>query len=215
MAIFDMLAYTPSKASNHLVESKHRPKNSCILSQEVHAADTATPVSALGKAKCEWKILGHDSLNNIIQAVQARSSSHWVLLSLDGTNVGNVHLDTGSYTVMLASPAAGSSQLSRPEGALRVIDKLSERGLIEAALDSSFNFIETSFANADLESINELLSGINVDRLPSRVLIGMLRATFRANQRLPAWRQALVRVRAKLVADGANHKRMLRGLTAE
>lgn len=215
MAITDMLAFAPLKAKNSFDTPNLRQQNLCIFSHEVHAADTAAPVNVISQAKCEWKILRHDSINNIIQSVQARSNSQWVVLALDRTAVDSAHIEAGGYTLLVGSPAVGSSQLSRPEGALRAIDKLSEKGLLEAALDSSFNFIETSFANADLESINELLNEINVEKLPSRVLIGMLRATFRANQRLPAWRQALIRVRAKLIADGANHKRMLRGLAAE
>jgi hypothetical protein len=80
------------------------------------------------------------------------------------------------------------------------------------AVDIAFKIIEGSFARSDTNAVNSYLGRLDVKRTHARVLVGSLRASFRAKQALSNWYDLLVKTQAELDERGLNTNRLLSGL---
>jgi hypothetical protein len=106
-----------------------------------------------------------------------------------------------------------TSKMNKIDEQLDEIYKLgSDESTADTALSMVFNIIEGNFANRDIDKVNEYLGKLDVKRAHQRVLVGSLRAGFRANRALPNWYGLLIATQAELEARGLDSKRMLRGL---
>jgi hypothetical protein len=87
-----------------------------------------------------------------------------------------------------------------------------EEDQLGTALKIVFEITEGNFAAHKIEVINEYLGLLDVKRSHHRILVGSLRAAFRARTILPNWYGLLIATQAELEARGLDSKRMLRGL---
>ncbi|MDN7905218.1 hypothetical protein QZM18_13965 [Burkholderia diffusa] len=107
---------------------------------------------------------------------------------------------------------SSETEMTKISATLAAMRILCRRGDVDAAVDRTFDVIETAFANRDLDTVDELLKGAEPADLDSRVTVGMLRATSRAKDMLHAWNVLFLKERQRLVAEGRNDKKVLRGM---
>lgn len=79
-----------------------------------------------------------------------------------------------------------------------VIYELVESGEETTALRTLFRAIEGLFANRNLETLERGLDRIDLRRLSPDLMVGLIRATYRARRALPNWAPMLDRVKEEL-----------------
>jgi hypothetical protein len=82
----------------------------------------------------------------------------------------------------------------------------------QALVELVLHFVEHSFANEDLNSVNDVLGRIDVLGRRPDIMIGLLRCSFRARNLLPNWWTARTRFHQELCRQGRDANHMLRGM---
>lgn len=82
----------------------------------------------------------------------------------------------------------------------------------QQAIEVAFEFIESEFSAGNTSSVDEALLSISVEKVSTSLLVGILRATSRAQSVLPSWGLLLQRTQECLESKGGDSKRALRGL---
>jgi len=108
--------------------------------------------------------------------------------------------------------SVNSSKVSLASETMAALRSYCAAGDIDSAVDRCFEMIENWFAQNDLPLVDETLSYAEPEYLDSRVIIGMLRATFRAREKLYYWHLLLQKERRRIKREGRDDLRMLRGL---
>lgn len=91
--------------------------------------------------------------------------------------------EAGLHTSMEKSVAAVSAALSG-------VYALDSQGQNRLAAQEMMIFIESKLRKNALGDANELLAEVDVAKLSSRSMIGLIRSTFRLKKQLPAWEKA-------------------------
>lgn len=106
----------------------------------------------------------------------------------------------------------GTSNVSKVDDFLEVLEKECAAGDIDHAVDHCFDLIERAFYVKDLALVNDLLSRAISCTLHHRVKVGMLRSTFRARSYLKSWNFLLHAAALQLELEGKKSNKILRGL---
>jgi hypothetical protein len=174
------------------IESLQGTFSDCMVSIAVHEARWSTGFTANEPTFFSDKVMILDGQN--------------------GDSVNSASTFVRSILNISSKATVNASKMSKAAGTLGLLRSLCRSGEISGAVDRCFEVIEIAFARRDLPLVNELLDGADPAVLDSRVTVGMLRATSRAKDRLPAWPSLLLRERRRLKCIGRDEKRMLRGL---
>lgn len=142
--------------------------------------------------------------------VSAGLDSYYLGLSTDH---GAAHTTLSGDAPSIEQTSQASVGWTKPSmNTLALLRSLCRRNEVDAAVARTFLVIETYFTKSDFASINEILAAADPISLHSRVTVGMLRATYRAKDVLPAWTGLLAKERTRLRTDSKNENKILRGL---
>lgn len=135
------------------------------------------------------------------------------------TPAAEAYLDvfTKSLQVLRAATQAKSnSSVARDKSlvssALAVAYSLENKGEARAASREIMAFLDDCLSSNSLVEPNLLLSEVDVEKMSSRSLIGLVRSTFIARDHLPAWEGAYFRAWHRAVRLGKNPESLFLGL---
>ncbi|QDQ84045.1 hypothetical protein [Paraburkholderia megapolitana] len=107
---------------------------------------------------------------------------------------------------------ADTSYVSETDQFLSALYRLSVVDDGQPALEFGFDFIERAFRANNLARIDRVLAHAQPSQITVWASVGMLRATFRAKDKLGAWQRFFEGTRTVLREKNLNDKKMLRGL---
>ncbi|WP_321819634.1 MULTISPECIES: hypothetical protein [unclassified Burkholderia] len=109
---------------------------------------------------------------------------------------------------------SATASVSVTDSVVNLMCRLSADGEVTHAVKVAFGRVERSFAEFDVDLVDELLAKVveNKSYLHARILTGLLRSTFRAKEHLYSWNNLLLATREELQGRGLNTQRLLSGL---
>jgi len=108
--------------------------------------------------------------------------------------------------------ASVTDEVSITDSILNQIYQMVELGHLSMAVKTVFARIEGSFAKQDLLAVSAFLTKADIDLLPVRVLVAMLRSSSRAKKSIYGWNNLLERSISKADQEGLNTERLFWGL---
>jgi hypothetical protein len=112
------------------------------------------------------------------------------------------------------SGSATESLAAAVRAALVLAYELEEGHFSREAAKQLMKFVESNARNRAWPATNKLLFDLDVEKLSSRSLTGVVRATARMQDVLPAWKQAYVRVWNAVEQKGKDPRSMFVGMGA-
>lgn len=161
----------------------------CVLGQPIYTAYTMEPALP----------------------VVPRSSYEWVV-----TTSSTLEFSSRLSALVAASDAALETSRESTDYAVQNVlvatYKLDEGGFGRLAAQEVMLFVEKNLRRNCLTEANRLLELADASKLSSRSLIGLIRATARLKDRLPAWKNAYLKSRDAVVKQGKNPDSLFLGL---
>lgn len=102
--------------------------------------------------------------------------------------------------------------LSEISACLKAVYAAEAEGRPRQACRQLFHYIESNFAESSLYAVDGLLELVEVEKLSTISISGLLRCTCRANRYLPSWEPIFLKAKELLAARGENVESLFRGL---
>lgn len=143
--------------------------------------------------------------------VVPRPSYEWVV-----TTSSTLEFSSHLMALVAASDAALETSRQSTDSAVQNVlvttYKLDEGGFGRLAAQEVMLFVEKNLKRNGLTEANRLLELADATKLSSRSLIGLIRATARLKDRLPAWKNAYLKSRDAVAKQGKNPDSLFLGL---
>jgi hypothetical protein len=133
-------------------------------------------------------------------------------VSPDYFDVFTKTLQTLRHATEMRSSSSENKDMAVISSALTVIYQLENHGEERAAAREIMAFLENYLSTQSINEPNRLLAEANIENMSSRSLIGLIRSTFFARNKLRAWDRAYARAWARTEKLGKNPASLFIGM---